>query len=350
MDSCYIIEQVRWCAISRFNQLDRYGSVHSVHKQPNTMPKTAILILTHFVNAHIIALFDRLRTQAPDGHDVFLAINCEKGPLSPPTGSDAVGEALFLCNSASLLALAYPEKCKPEGWTGRGWTTNPGNADLITLAFYRTHPDYAYYWGVEYDVHYQGDWGFFLRRFAASDADVLGTSLYKASDTPENILMPFFVMPGGQEPELDESVHGFFPLFRVSNRAACLIDEAYRRGWGGHHELTWGTIAKRHGLAIEDVGGDGIYVKPHNRNAFYFSTKYTRSQSPGTFVFRPAFTKIFAYENTLWHPVKPTGPYRQWCDLTVQGNLAWNLRNAVKLVVWRCIIRLWFIICWRKAT
>ncbi len=313
------------------------------------MPKVAIILVTHFVNDAILALFERLRSQVPQGHDVFLAVNCDGEPLSPPTGSEAVGDSLFLCNSASLLALGYPGKCNPEGSDGKGWTLLPANVDLITVSFHQRHPGYDYYWGVEYDVHYEGNWGFLLRRFATSDADLLGTTLYCAAEAPRKLLDPPLVLADGTRPSLDDIVRGFYPLFRLSNRFLRVLDQEYQRGWHGHYELTWGTIANRNGLAIEDIGGSGSYVKSHNRDMFYFNTFYTQSLSPGTFVFRPAHTKIHRRENTLWHPVKPAGTYFNWVPLHLDVWEMLHPREWFNPLLRKAMVELWFRYRWRKA-
>jgi hypothetical protein len=313
------------------------------------VPNVAVMLVTHFFNEAIMALFERLRSQAPEGHDVFLAINVGGEPLSPPPGSEALGDALFLSNTSSLLALGYPEKCKPEGWDGTGWTVVPTNVDLIAVSFQQHHPGYDYYWGVEYDVHYEGDWGFLFRRFATSDADLLGTTLYRAADTPHKPMPPPLVLADGVQPATDDVVRGFFPIYRLSNRLLCAIDQEYRGGCNGNSELTWGTIAKRHGLTIEDIGGNGSYVQPQNRDVFYFNTLWTISLSPGTFVFRPGLTRIPRRENTLWHPVKPTGTYFNWIPVWSQG---WDLldpREWIKPVLWKTIVELWFRYRWRRA-
>jgi hypothetical protein len=65
-----------------------------------------------------------------------------------PEETCSVGDALFLCNTKKLLALAYPEKCRPEGCSGEGWKAID-NPDTIMLSFYHDHPGYSFYWGVE---------------------------------------------------------------------------------------------------------------------------------------------------------------------------------------------------------
>jgi hypothetical protein len=311
------------------------------------MSKAAVILLTHFLNDEIIKLYRRLCAELPPGHDVFININCGDKPAEAPQGAQELGKALNLFNTKDLLSLPFPEKCRPDGWQGKGWSL-PGNEDLNFLIFYDRYPGYDYYWGIEYDVHYQGNWRFFFERFAASTADLIGTTLYRASATPNKILHPLLRAPDGSAPNLANVARGLYPVFRLSKRAAQTITDEYKNGWSGHYELAWGAIARLHNLEIEDIGGNGEYVKPHNRNAFYFNCYGTYTLSPGTFVFRPPFAKVLPYENTLWHPVKPKNVYN-WFPLIVKGHMAKNLLEWLKPRIWHVVIRLWFLLCWRPA-
>ena len=95
----------------------------------------------------------------------------------------------------------------------------------------------------------------------------------------------------------------------------------------------------------EDFGGRGPYVRPENRDRFYFAHSATYSHSPGTFVFRPA-PRVLPRPNTLWHPVKPAG-VPVWHPMRVRGNPIKNALETLKPMVWRCVIRLWFATRWR---
>src|SRR5207244_1923249 len=121
------------------------------------MPNTAIILTTHFLDQNIVDMFHRIRIEAKEHYDVFLALNLMDGPLTIPTAGQAIKDMLYLCNDATLLRLPYPEKCRPEGWSGKKWKSSD-NVDTIILSFYYDHPEYTYYWGIEYDVHFEGKW------------------------------------------------------------------------------------------------------------------------------------------------------------------------------------------------
>ncbi len=308
----------------------------------------AVVILTHFYDDFIHDFYKRLVAEVPEYCTVFLLINCGEKTAAYPSAEEAIGNHVFLCNTAMLLALGYPEKCRLEGWTGKGWTLNPGNTDLLMLSFVQAHPEYEHYWGIEYDVHYEGKWRSFFNHFASSRADLLGTTLYRQTETSHKGLMPPLVAAGQKPVGFTEALRGFFPIFRISAQAVEAIRADYSAGWGGHYESTWPTIVHNHGLVIEDIGGAGDYVLPGNKNRFYFNFRGSWSGSPGTFVFRPCFARVMKYNNTLWHPVKPAGTYKKWQLGNSNPDLYETLKDSYKQTIWRLVIRAWFLVKWNK--
>jgi hypothetical protein len=310
------------------------------------MSKSAVFLLTHFVDSNILAMLERLRNESSDQYDVFVALNLNEKPLDIPAEAAALGPALFVCNNETLMQMGYPEKCRPEAW-------NPmEQLDTIALSFFRHHPEYDWYWCVEYDVHYEGRWGFLFERFESSRADLLGTMMDAASKASFklDLLKPAFTRPDGSRVSSDEAIVGFFPFYRLSNRMLRMLDASFADGWNGNYEFTWGTLARAHGLEIEEIGGNGPYVRPHNRNVFYFNNVSRWDISPGTFVFRPAFTKVKKRENTLWHPVKPKGNYFIYSPVGPHKTLGGWIKHIAKAVLYSVTIWIWFAFKWRPAT
>jgi|SRR6185312_2384873 len=310
------------------------------------MTKSAVFLLTHFVDANIIAMVERLRNETSDRYDIFVALNLNEKPLTVPAEAAPLGPALFVCNNESLIGLGYPEKCRPETW-------NPmEQLDTIALSFFREHPEYAYYWCVEYDVHYEGRWGFLFERFESSRADVLATMMDSARKAcfKLDLLSPAFTRPDGSKVTCDDAIIGFFPFYRLSNRMLQMLDARFTEGWNGNYEFTWGTLAKTHGFEIEEIGGSGPWVRPHNRNVFYFNTVSRWDISPGTFVFRPTFTRVRKRENTLWHPVKPKGKYFIYSPVGPARSLEGWIKHIAKTVLYSVAISFWFAFKWRPAT
>ncbi len=310
------------------------------------MSKSAVFLLTHFVDSSIVAMLNRLRNESSGRYDVFLALSLTAKPLEIPPEATAAGFPIFVCNNEKLMGMGYPEKCRPEAWNAME------QLDTITLSFFREHPEYDYYWCVEYDVHYEGRWGFLFERFESSRADVLGTLMDSAVKArfKLDLLSPPFTRPDGTRVTAEEAIIGFFPFYRLSNRMLQLLDKCFTEGWNGNYEFTWGTLAKDHGFEIEEIGGNGPWVRPHNRNVFYFNNVRRWDISPGTFVFRPTFTTVKKRENTLWHPVKPKGNYFIYSPVGPDRTIAGWIKHLAKAVLYSATIWMWFTFKWRPAT
>jgi len=297
------------------------------------MQRQAVVILTHFVNDHVRDLYTRLCREVPPGFDVFVHMYHDSAPAAV---SWASSQQLVHSTPHDFAALGYG----PDYWV----------ADQNMLCFLHKHPHYAYYWGVEYDVHYEGHWAVLFNHFANSTAALIATTVYRANKTPNKILdnVPHHV-PAHMQPSFAQAIRAMYPFFRMSAGMFAAIDRAYREGLTGYYEMTWGTIAHMNNLPIEDFGGTGEFVQPHNRHRFYFNCFRTHTLSPGTFVFRPTFRRVVRAPNTLWHPVKPDG-ISVWSDGYMREH-KWpkRLLERLKPGVWGICIRFWLLFLHRRT-
>ena len=118
-------------------------------------------------------------------------------------------------------------------------------------------------------------------------------------------------------------VGAFTPLYRASRRAMETMDKAYRAGWGGHLEASWATILDFHGCSLEDIGGDGEFVRPGNRHRFYTAAKPNARcdlLAPGTVMAKPPMHRAGSTRNRLYHPVKP---FKLWPEIKLARLEAW---------------------------
>ncbi len=248
-------------------------------------------------NSTIQREVDRLRADVVDCAHWLVGYVKDDAPLSSMPENN-----VRMYRRADLSPLPYPRKIAETNWNEPG-----GDNDLPILAFYRERPGYDYYWIIEYDVRFTGHWGKFFDRLRGSNADILSTTIQDHDENPAWSWWHTLVNTPGDRLQL---VRGFNPFCRLSNRALAAIDAWYREGGTGHYEVTWTSICKTGGLPIEDIGGEGRYTPEHWRRRHYANTPNELTLTPGTFVFRPAFTDdgIHAhglkYGPMLWHPVK----------------------------------------------
>ena len=301
--------------------------------------RDCVAFVSHIANAPVRRVFERLEREAPAELDVFFLLSSDAAPEKegPP-----VGEHLVQVTRDDVLRLGYPRKCQAANWE------MAGNLDLVFLEFARRHPRYERIWFVEYDVHWEGKWSVLFERFRDSDADILATTILPIGRRPDRLhrhIYPPLVLPAGPAWDPALILNGFLPICRVSRAALDALRQAYLDGLCGHYEIMLPSAAAQAGLVIEDIGGNGCFVRPENRNRFYFARAGTFSHSPGCFVFRPE-QKVLPRPNTLWHPVKPER-VPLWHPLRVAGNPLKTAVEWLKPLLWRGVIRLWFATRWR---
>ncbi len=248
----------------------------SHHTQPGAMAALAALTRECGSSFTIVPLFDR--TQGAFAVDYI-------------SGAQSV-----TCAQATRQ-LPYPLKHRQH--PGTFW---PRNIDLPLLWYFQQQPQYEYYWLMEYDVRFTGDWADFFGHFAANDSDLLATTIFEYSYRPDWDHWGTLRSPSAIEPA--KRVRALFPLYRVSNAALRAIHAAYCDGWSGHYEVVIPTLLKTQGFCLEDIGGSGAYVAPGNRNRFYCNTPQTPGLAPGTFTVAPNEIRDDYPAKMLWHPIK----------------------------------------------
>ena len=303
------------------------------------MARNSIAMVSHVWTPDIQVTYERLRREAPPDHDVRFVLSTN----TPTPTQDFPAQSAERIVVKDLFRLPYPEKCHAGKWDIMG------NLDLVFLEFRRRLPEYDFYWFVEYDVHYEGSWDRLFEHFRSSSSGIVGTTLEYLSKLPgkmETLYYPALVVPDEVAWNEEAMIKGFFPICRLSSGLLDTLDREYRAGLGGHLEITMPTLASVNAMIVEDIGGDGPFVRDDNRNRFYFANGASYTHSPGNFVFRPDITKVLARQNTLWHPLKPAG-VPLWHPLRLRGNGFKNMVERVKPIVLRAWIWWWFATRWR---
>jgi hypothetical protein len=264
-----------------------------------TMKKQAIVYLNHAFDKTLWRGYQRIQLASRGIADVYFVLNLSS-PDVPQGAQDT-----FSITPAQREALGHPSRQGTVGW----WMdTSPSHTkvmqagiDRAVLAFRQLKPEYEYYWVVEYDVEFSGSWAVLFNAFSDNKSDLLCTNIYRHETNPTWDWWKSLVWPLGPKPEL---VRGFFPFARLSAKAIDALIEAGRNGVDGIYELVWPTVLSHEGFVIEDIGGDGPFVRPENINRWYTSTLANPELAPGSFVSRPIRPRPGLKRNTLWHPVK----------------------------------------------
>ena len=257
------------------------------------MLSECLIFLSHHTQPGSMAALAELRRQCEDRFDIVPLFDQTRGAF--PVDHIA-GARTITCQDVTRL---LPYRKKHSQHPGTFWSRN---IDLPVMWFFHGNPGYDYYWVMEYDVRFTGQWPDFFSHFAASRSDLLATTLFDYSFRPGWDNWKTLKSPR-RIPEA-ELVRALFPLYRLSSAALRALHKAYCDGWSGHYEVTIPTILKTQGLTLEDFGGTGSYVAAGNHDRFYRNSPGIAGLAPGTFTVAPNQVSTDYPSNLLWHPIK----------------------------------------------
>jgi hypothetical protein len=262
--------------------------------------KNVILYRAHHISQKVLDEVARLKAEL-DGVDVVIVGYLEETVAGGET------EGTIIYDKADVCALPYPVKLSDVPWP-----STIGHNDLPVLKFFLENPKYDYYWLVEYDVRYTGDWSLIFDDLMLSSADLLATSIVDNAQQPDWHWWPSLKIPNDLE-TAPQMVRSFLPFCRISNALLRELDIQHKAGWSGHYELVWPTVARAFGYSIEDIGGQSAYTPEHRMGQHYMSNPDNPNLFPGTFLFRPSFVggdieqwgkAVVGDIPMLWHPVR----------------------------------------------
>lgn len=191
-----------------------------------------------------------------------------------------------------------------------------GNDHYAIEYFFREHSEYEYYWVIEYDIFFSGDWGMLIGTFADNCADLISAHIEKKAPYNEEWC---WWNSMNSNPPYDFAnkmfVKSFNPICRFSNRALCFLNEFLRDKQNcGFYEVLVATVLYNAGYKLEDFGGSGIFVSEANTNRFYVQGLGVNN---GTIRWRPSFSQAEIYalgtNDKLFHPVKGIFEFQNHC-------------------------------------
>lgn len=192
------------------------------------------------------------------------------------------------------------------GYTPLGDKLVPGNNHFPLLKFFKEFPDYDFYWCIEDDVRFTGDWAKLFNAFNNNPADFISSHIQRYKEEPQ---WPWWdtLKFDNYTLSLDKRLKSFNPVYRISKDALLFIDESLKDGWCGHHEVLFPTLLENVGFKLLDFGGQGEFVPTGKNNEFYigdYKNSIGLDNSKSTFKWRPVFSEVGNLKNKLYHPVK----------------------------------------------
>lgn len=243
--------------------------------------KQAVLYLTTKSNEWTLSAFHALEQSLQGMADVYFAYH-QQGDVLPVSLQNVENQFVFTSDVLNELGYTPIEKGKLV----------PGSNHFPLLKFFKENQCYDYYWLVEDDVRFSGDWRDFFDSFASSTSDFLSSVIETKAENP-NWYWWTSLKAGNEVITEEKLLKSFNPIYRLSSQALVCIDAHLRIGWMGHYEVLLPTLLYNKGFLLEDFGGEGTFVRPENNAKFYDDTSM-----------RIAPVLPDDRKNYLFHPVK----------------------------------------------
>lgn len=256
--------------------------------------KVVVLFFCHIINNYTISAYEKLRRELGEEYCFYWLFQKDNESRETPLMLDGIN--LFEFDMSCLNSLGYREV-----------TNLYGNDHYVIEFFYREHPEYEYYWVVEYDVLFSGDWKILMNSFTDSRTDFISAHIEKRNPYNEEwCWWNSMKYSPRYESACKVRVKSFNPICRFSNQALCFLNEFLGDKQNtGFYEVLVSTVLYNAGYRLEDFGGTGFFVSEANANRFYVQGLGVNN---GTSRWRPSFslTEICALStrNKLFHPVK----------------------------------------------
>jgi Protein of unknown function (DUF3405). len=251
-----------------------------------------ILILTRNISSEVLKFYDNLRDSL-QGEDIFILLHWNGLELDS------------LMNGLRSIYRFETNILTTLNFRAIGEELLPGNTHFALLKFYQDFPSYKYYWVIEDDIRFSGDWDYFFRIFNLDlKYDFISSHIRNYNQEPfwywwSTLFHEEFIIPNKRR------LRSFNPIYRISNMALKYIKDIHVLGWMGHYEVLFPTMLTLGNYKLLDFGGDGDFVKAGFENRFYTSeSNNSGNLSLGTMRFRPILEEIGTIENKLYHPVK----------------------------------------------
>lgn len=253
--------------------------------------KTIVLFSSHIVNKNTISRFYDIKAGLPLETKLIWCLNKQEG------------QALNLLKDVDVFDFTKEDfdELPYTVFSDEIWF----NTNLIMMLFYLRNPQYDYYWFIEYDVVFTGEWGLLLQSFKESKSDLISSHVERYVKSNADWHWWNTIEFRDKEIPLVNRVKSFNPIYRLSERSLVFLHKYLSNGNAGYYEVMMPTALYNNGYTIEDFGGTGCFVKPENRNRFYIQGTYTNC---GTMRYFPNYSleeiSTLSTKNKLFHPVK----------------------------------------------
>lgn len=256
------------------------------------MKRTAILFICHIMNEDMIHRFLQIASNIDEIFELYWMMDTKGLPL-PKNHNDINFFPFTLDDLNSMDYKAYGNRIYE-------------NVNFIPQYFYIKHSEFDYYWVIEYDVLYTGNWNELFISFIDNKSDFIASHVEKFNQFNMNWeWWQDFQRDNKISIRKEDCLKSFNPIHRISNKALRFMDKELRKWNPAHCETTEVTLLYYGGFKIEDLGGTGEFVPKGRENKYYVNGAWINS---GTMRYLPPYLKeeIYALQvkDKLFHPIK----------------------------------------------
>ncbi|MBA4166735.1 MAG: DUF3405 domain-containing protein [Chitinophagaceae bacterium] len=242
--------------------------------------RQAFLIVTKRLSKHVVRFYRELQKATLPLGDVFIlyhikpdkALPVYKGVNILPFTNNILQELHYRPIRNSLV---------------------PGSNHFPVLNFFLTHPEYQYYWCIEDDVAFSGNWKSFFEQVSGDKGyDFITSHIRRYHQMPDWNWWDSLRVTG-DDIESERLLNSFNPIYRISRNALEYIDMKLKSGCRGHHEVLLPSLLSMGGFSLADFSS----VENHVTQLLSFCTLSTMR-------YKPVFVIAGNNKNKLYHPVK----------------------------------------------
>lgn len=127
---------------------------------------------------------------------------------------------------------------------------------------------YKYYWFIEYDVWYEGDWRDIID--ISDNSDLLATHISTLKNHIYADKWRWWSHPSGKHTIYDlELIKAYLPIYRISHQGLAYLQKAVSHKWRWHFELVIPTAINFYWWLISEIWGEGEFTPEHRKKLFY---------------------------------------------------------------------------------
>lgn len=219
--------------------------------------KQAVLLMSHFFDSRIEEKYHRLTGElSPALYDVYLLLNLND-------------KSEFEDSPSSINMCVYDaDDLNSLGYTPIFESLLPGSCHFPVLRFYKDHPDYKFYWFIEYDVEFTASWSLLFDSYVDDAVDYIVPFLAKF-EKKKNGNWEWWHTGNKSGFPLIESIRAFHPICRYSKSALNCIDRYQRLGYSAHSELLVPTCLSHAGLTLKAFD-EGFFIREREFKSFRY--------------------------------------------------------------------------------